>query len=142
MSFKQIQMFNVGPKLFEFTIDGIPVQALKMSSSRSSIWGMYKQHKAKVAIDIATQFNYEKINHAVHLQVDFLLPIPSTLESNDIREEEEPHLKEPTTGNLIRFVEEALLDSIFEDIVTIPSICAVKYYSSNPKTTISIYHLE
>lgn len=81
-----------------------------------------------------------RIEGPVRMEVDFVMPIPSTFRKGDRRRiddgERMPHIKKPDLDNLIKFVKDCLNGLAWKDDSQVCKVSAQKFYGREPQTRI------
>ena len=84
--------------------------------------------------------NKDPINEPILLDVSYFMPIPNSLSKK--KKEEflgQKHSIRPDLSNLVKMTEDLIVDAnIITDDARITTITAVKVYSDNPRTELSI----
>lgn len=128
------------PKTITIKIDGIPIpwKAHAGFGKRS----FNPRFKEKQYVQFHVQDQYKGIQHpgAVIISYCFNMPIPKSSKVNTQKmiEGKIPHLKRPDCTNMQKFYEDCMKGIVFVDDSQVVYSLAVKKYSENPSTLITV----
>lgn len=123
------------------TIPGkpIPLKRSRSSKQTNKHYDPQKQEKLFYGLHMKKQFKCEPLCCPIELQLQFHMPIPSSLsKKKQLELEEKPHTKRVDLDNLIKFTLDAANNILYTDDSLVYSIAAQKTYSKEPKTIITI----
>ena len=78
----------------------------------------------------------------IHLQVDFIMPVPKSTNKKFKRQVAEGrvwHIKRPDLDNLVKFIFDNLNGILWKDDSQVVEIEARKYYGEMPQTILEVY---
>ncbi len=125
----------------KITIPGIPIAMQRprvfILAGRSKVYNPQLAKKKKVMATI-TQTGVRKLigRQAIHVQLVFYMPIPKSY-ARHIKPGR-MHNKKPDIDNMIKFILDCMNGIAYEDDAQICKISALKIYSHQPRTEITI----
>lgn len=126
-----------------FVLAGVPVPQQRPRRGKFIFYNPNAAQKTAARWELKQQFKghiFKK--EAISLDITYYLPTPKTISKKEkealILENFRPHIKKPDIDNLLKFTLDAMQGIIFDNDSEIYAINAIKKYSENPQTVITL----
>lgn len=131
---------SLNGEFVRYVIPGNPIALMRARHGNGRVWDSQKQLKVCYGIELSSQHGTKRMyGGALLLDVVFYMEIMAkrSIDKFDGRY----HVFKPDLSNLIKFVEDAATNILYNDDCTIVKINAKKIYDKNPRTEFSIIEL-
>lgn len=122
-----------------YVIPGNPIPKARPRFGDGRCYDAQKNSKLITGITLQSQHGDEALFiGALKVKMDFFLPIAT---SRKIILDGKPHIFTPDLSNLVKFVEDVANGILYKDDCIIASLIAAKWFSSNPRTEITVMEI-
>jgi Holliday junction resolvase RusA-like endonuclease len=128
------------PRTAKFVIPGIPIPKARPRFGDGRVYCAQKESILVTGITIQSQFNNEPLFMGpLRLIFVFYMPIAQKLRKKGLAGTH--HITKPDISNLIKYYEDVCNEIIYHDDCIISEIYAVKRYSDEPRTELTVTQL-
>lgn len=123
-----------------FVIPGNPIPLKRhrhtVVNGKSRTYDPQKQEKLLYGMLLQQQFQCDPFTGPLHVALRFFMPIPKVPKKHQISGK--PHYYKIDLDNLIKFLFDCANGILYKDDCQISSLSAIKLYSKNPRTELTI----
>jgi len=130
---------------YEVILAGKPIPLRRPRFSRGRVYDSQHKLKEAVSFDISRQLPKGVITYLgpISMLFRFFMPIPKSLsKKKKLGLVGNYHYKKPDIDNLVKFYCDSANGVMFNDDSQISNLKAFKYYSDDPRTEITMYHMD